>query len=147
MADVNMFTTPFQLTKSMHRDVYPAVDPSNPELSAKGKIIIITGAGGGLGAVSSPLAVLTSNLIPNLRYCARQSQELGLRLVLPVSSLLDARPKHSISPSTTLPRLINRSLSSPSLQMCQMNPASSRFLPRLRPSSAKRMSWSTRLRQ
>jgi FlaA1/EpsC-like NDP-sugar epimerase len=47
-----MFTTPFQLTKSMHRDVYPAVDPSNPELSAKGKVIIITGAGGGIGAVS-----------------------------------------------------------------------------------------------
>ncbi len=115
MADVNMFTTPFQLTKSMHRDVYPAVDPSNPDLSAKGKVIIITGAGGGLGAVSSPLAVLTSNLIPDLRYCARQSQELGLRLVLPVSSLLGGRPKPSISPSPTFPRLINGSLSSLSL--------------------------------
>lgn len=54
MVDVNMFTTPFQLTKSMHRDLYPAVDPSNPALSAKGKVVIITGAGGGLGAVSSP---------------------------------------------------------------------------------------------
>lgn len=52
MVDVNMFTTPFQLTKSMHRDVYPAIDPTNPALSAKGKIVIITGAGGGLGAVS-----------------------------------------------------------------------------------------------
>lgn len=50
--DANMFTTPFQLTKSMHRDVYPAVDPSNPTLSAKNKVIIITGAGEGLGAVS-----------------------------------------------------------------------------------------------
>ena len=54
MADVNMFTTPFQLTKSMHRDLYPAIDPTNPALSAKGKIAIITGAGGGLGAVSPP---------------------------------------------------------------------------------------------
>lgn len=49
--DVNMFTSPFQLTKSMHRDLYPAIEPGNPALSAGGKVIIITGAGGGLGAV------------------------------------------------------------------------------------------------
>ena len=53
--DVDMFTTPFQLTKSMHRDIYPAVEPTNPQLSAKGKTIIITGAGGGLGAVCAPI--------------------------------------------------------------------------------------------
>ncbi len=46
-----MFTSPFQLTKSMHRDLYPAIEPANPALSASGKVIIITGAGGGLGAV------------------------------------------------------------------------------------------------
>ena len=56
MADADMFTTPFQLTKSMHRDVYPAVDPTNPALSAKGKVAIITGAGGGLGAVSPQMS-------------------------------------------------------------------------------------------
>lgn len=56
MADVNMFTTPFQLTKSMHRNVHPAIDPINPALSAKGKIIIITGADGGLGAVSPQIS-------------------------------------------------------------------------------------------
>lgn len=50
--DVDMFTSPFQLTKSMHRGLYPAIEPTNPTLSAKGKVIIITGAGGGLGAVS-----------------------------------------------------------------------------------------------
>ena len=50
--DVNMFTSPYQLTKSMHRDLYPAVEPTNPALSVKGKVVIITGAGGGLGAVS-----------------------------------------------------------------------------------------------
>ena len=50
--DANMFTSPYQLTKSMHRDLYPAIEPSNPALSAKGKVIMITGAGGGLGAVS-----------------------------------------------------------------------------------------------
>jgi len=50
--DVNMFTSPFQLTKSMRRDLYPAVKPTNPVLSAKGKVVIITGAGGGRGNVS-----------------------------------------------------------------------------------------------
>lgn len=58
MADVNMFTTPFQLTKSMHRDIYPAVDPGKPALSAQGKVIMITGAGGGLGAVSPSIPPL-----------------------------------------------------------------------------------------
>ena len=57
--DVNMFTSPYQLTKSMPRDVYPAIAPTNPALSAKGKIVIITGAGGGLGAVS--LSAITRN--------------------------------------------------------------------------------------
>ncbi|KAL5320073.1 hypothetical protein ACEPPN_013133 [Leptodophora sp. 'Broadleaf-Isolate-01'] len=47
--DPNTPTTPFMLTKSLHRDVYPAVDPTNPDLSAKGKVVIVTGAGGGLG--------------------------------------------------------------------------------------------------
>ena len=50
--DVNMFTSQFQLTKAMHRDLYPAVEPKNPALSAKGKVIVITGAGGGLGNAS-----------------------------------------------------------------------------------------------
>jgi len=49
--DVNMFSSPFQLTKSMHRDLYPAISLTNPALSANGKVIIITGAGGGLGVV------------------------------------------------------------------------------------------------
>lgn len=46
-----MFTTPFQLTKSMHRDVYAAVDPKSPDLAVSGKVVLVTGAGGGLGYV------------------------------------------------------------------------------------------------
>lgn len=49
--DVDAFTKPFQLTKSLHRDIYPAVDPKNPELSAHGKVILITGVTGTIGAV------------------------------------------------------------------------------------------------
>ena len=56
MADVDpdAFTRRYQLTKSMHRDVYPAVDPSNSDLSALGKVVVITGAGGTIGGVSIP---------------------------------------------------------------------------------------------
>lgn len=50
--DSDAYTAPFMLTKSMHRDVYPAVDPTNPSLSASGKVVIVTGASGGLGYVS-----------------------------------------------------------------------------------------------
>jgi NAD(P)-dependent dehydrogenase (short-subunit alcohol dehydrogenase family) len=48
--DPNMFTTPFQLTKSLHRDVYPAIDPASPTLKVTGKVLLITGAAGGLGS-------------------------------------------------------------------------------------------------
>ncbi|KAK4189157.1 oxidoreductase-like protein 1 [Podospora australis] len=33
-----------------HRKAYPAIDPTRPELSSKGKSIFITGAGSGIGA-------------------------------------------------------------------------------------------------
>jgi hypothetical protein len=49
--DPNMMTAPFQLTKSMRRDVYPAVDPESPNLRVEGKVVVIAGAGGGLGYV------------------------------------------------------------------------------------------------
>lgn len=53
MADETLeYTTPFQLTKTIRRDPYEALSPTNPELSAAGKVIIITGGGTGLGAVS-----------------------------------------------------------------------------------------------
>lgn len=52
--DANAYTAPFMLTKSLHRDVYPAVDPvNNPSVRADGKVVIVTGASGGLGFVSS----------------------------------------------------------------------------------------------
>lgn len=45
-------TAPFMLTKTMHRDVYSAIDPAqNPAVSAEGKVAIVTGATGGLGFV------------------------------------------------------------------------------------------------
>jgi NAD(P)-dependent dehydrogenase (short-subunit alcohol dehydrogenase family) len=37
-------------TKTYHKKAYPAIDPTRPELSAKGKTIVITGGGTGIGA-------------------------------------------------------------------------------------------------
>jgi hypothetical protein len=55
--DPDQFTTPFMITKTKHRDPYPAILPSNPSNSQKGKIIIITGASGGIGAVRSSFSL------------------------------------------------------------------------------------------
>ncbi|KAK6222811.1 hypothetical protein LQW54_000620 [Pestalotiopsis sp. IQ-011] len=50
MASPDAYTAPFMLTKSMHRDVYPAIDPAqNKDLRADSKVIIIFGATSGLG--------------------------------------------------------------------------------------------------
>lgn len=46
------YTIPFQLTKTIRRDPYFAISPENGRNSAAGKIIVITGGGTGIGAVS-----------------------------------------------------------------------------------------------
>ena len=50
---VDNFTSPFQLTKSFHRDLYLALDPKNPTLSAAGKVVIVTYVNGPIGVVSA----------------------------------------------------------------------------------------------
>lgn len=37
------------VTKTIHRDVYPAISPSRPELSQAGRTVLITGGGTGVG--------------------------------------------------------------------------------------------------
>lgn len=49
MTDVDAYTKPSQLTKTMRRGLYSAIDPDRSELTAAGKVVIITGAGGGIG--------------------------------------------------------------------------------------------------
>ena len=51
--DINDYKSPFQLTKSIHKDLYPALDPNNPDLSASGKVVMITCAEGRIGSVSA----------------------------------------------------------------------------------------------
>lgn len=49
------YTLPFQLTKKIHRAVPDNLQPGNPDLNARGKIVVITGGGSGIGAVSLPV--------------------------------------------------------------------------------------------
>jgi NADP-dependent 3-hydroxy acid dehydrogenase YdfG len=51
--DADEWTRPFQVTPTIHRHVYEAVSWKNPELSAAGKIIVITGGGTGIGAAAA----------------------------------------------------------------------------------------------
>lgn len=37
-------------TKTYHKAPYPSIDPTRPELSAKGKTVVVTGGGTGIGA-------------------------------------------------------------------------------------------------
>jgi NAD(P)-dependent dehydrogenase (short-subunit alcohol dehydrogenase family) len=41
------------LTKGWHSKSYPAIDPLRPELSQKGKVVAVTGAGGSVGGATA----------------------------------------------------------------------------------------------
>ncbi|KAK5656637.1 hypothetical protein OQA88_4617 [Cercophora sp. LCS_1] len=45
------FLTSLQFTRNVYQDVYPSIDPTKPELSLAGKVVIITGASRGIGAM------------------------------------------------------------------------------------------------
>lgn len=60
-----MASTPPSYTKQIHAATYPAIDPTQPGLSTAGKVVVITGASGGIGrataksfAASGPRALI-----------------------------------------------------------------------------------------
>ena len=57
------YTLPFQLTKKLHRTVPNNLRPESPDLNASGKIVVITGGGSGIGAVSSSARYFTFSSI------------------------------------------------------------------------------------
>ncbi|KAJ6016230.1 hypothetical protein N7540_010821 [Penicillium herquei] len=50
--DIDAGTKAIAFTTKNYRSVYPAIDPTRPDLSQKGKVIVITGASQGLGRLS-----------------------------------------------------------------------------------------------
>lgn len=48
------YTLPFQLTKKIHRKVPAQLSPELEENFQRGKIVVITGGGTGIGAVAVP---------------------------------------------------------------------------------------------
>ena len=52
MADKNNIEIPkfTSFTKTWHNKPYASISPSRPELSAKGKNVVVTGGGTGIGA-------------------------------------------------------------------------------------------------
>ncbi|EAT90431.1 hypothetical protein HBI56_049470 [Parastagonospora nodorum] len=49
----SLIDAPNSPTKVFHKTTYPALDPTRPELSVKGKTIIVTGGGTGIGAAAA----------------------------------------------------------------------------------------------
>lgn len=49
----DFWTEALQFTAKIHRDVYPAISPTNEDIKqiARGKVVLVTGAGGGFGKV------------------------------------------------------------------------------------------------
>lgn len=48
-----MAQPPPSYTKLMHSATYPAIDPTSPALSSSGKVVLITGASGGIGRAAA----------------------------------------------------------------------------------------------
>lgn len=81
--DQDAFTAPFMLTKAMHRDVYPAVDPvNNPAIQVEGKVVVVRGATGGLGFVSLLILRRWVNQRPDLVSEVVDNDPLGHRPVI-----------------------------------------------------------------
>jgi NADP-dependent 3-hydroxy acid dehydrogenase YdfG len=53
LTDPDAYTKPFNLTPSYHRQPYPFISPENPQNSQEGKIVIVVGAGDGIGAAAA----------------------------------------------------------------------------------------------
>jgi NAD(P)-dependent dehydrogenase (short-subunit alcohol dehydrogenase family) len=61
-------------TKTSHDDIYPAIDPTKSDLSQPGKVVLITGAGRGIGR-SIALNYAKSG-VESIIICARTTSEL-----------------------------------------------------------------------
>ncbi|KAH7308810.1 hypothetical protein BKA65DRAFT_601664 [Rhexocercosporidium sp. MPI-PUGE-AT-0058] len=89
--DPDQWSIPFLVTKTLRRDPYPAISPSNQTNSQKDRIIIITGASVGIGEAAAKVwararakgIVVTARNIDNLNKLADE-----LRVISPSTKVL-----------------------------------------------------------
>lgn len=77
----DMFVKKAQFTKTVYRDVYPSVDPTNPTNSMAGKVIVITGPSKGLGRIVSPRWSRSLDTLPFQCKKVELIHSLGFRLI------------------------------------------------------------------
>jgi NADP-dependent 3-hydroxy acid dehydrogenase YdfG len=85
----DFFVTSSQYTNTVHRDIYPAIDPTLPALSQKGKVIIITGASQGLGRHVSFLIHLQPWLISLQAFAASFAKAGSATIVLIARNIIE----------------------------------------------------------
>ncbi|KAF2252857.1 NAD(P)-binding protein [Trematosphaeria pertusa] len=72
--DPDLYTKMQNLTSTYHRDVYPAVSPTNPSNSAAGKVVLITGASRGIGKAIAPSWAAAG--ASGIALCSRKAEDL-----------------------------------------------------------------------
>ncbi|KAG8819593.1 hypothetical protein FRC19_009676, partial [Serendipita sp. 401] len=90
-------------TKTIHREVYPAIDSTKPELSLAGKTVLVTGAGRGIGlsiteafAQANAKTIILTGRSENSLVNAKTSFEVSFPTVEFVMAIVDIGSAESV---------------------------------------------------
>jgi NAD(P)-dependent dehydrogenase (short-subunit alcohol dehydrogenase family) len=91
-------------TATYHHEPYPAINPSLPELSAQGKVVIVTGGGKGIGKATAlafakahaKAIVITGRTETTLEQTSSEIEKLGPKSIFYVADVTDSKRTHEI---------------------------------------------------
>jgi NAD(P)-dependent dehydrogenase (short-subunit alcohol dehydrogenase family) len=91
-------------TATFHHEPYPAIYPSRVELSAQGKVVIVTGGGKGIGKATAlafakaqaKAIVITGRTETTLERTSSDIQKLGSKSMFYVADVTDSKRMHEI---------------------------------------------------